>query len=399
MKVAQVALFKNKNMHYKYSTITIRELIALAVSEKIILSPSYQRGFIWSLPDQKALIRTISKGFPLPNLFLRVLKDGKMEMVDGQQRSRTIIKYHKGQIKIASSDNINVPDNDIFLNYELPIVYIHDTNDDEIREIYYFINKKGLILNDPERQKAYYSETKFLKLAEELANNQLLINLDLFTDKSISRLNDRDFVQELIGYLYMYNKDIANNPSYEFAGIRDKKIYIEKEMFPNDITENEYLLLKNSFESIIKKFTIWDNIFPLNKTRYKQKNDFYTMFCFLNKYNSLSEQILKTQYNILLKLNEKDSEDNQYIRPTNDDCTALKEYAINCVSQSNSKNAREERLSFWENVLLNTYSIDEIEKNSKLLNILTFFGKLYGDKKINLTKTGDYYLLNTELLK
>lgn len=80
-------------MHYEYSTITIRELLELTISEKLDLSPSYQRGFIWSLPDQKSLINTISKGYPLPNLFIRVLKDGQMEMVDGQQRSRTIIKH------------------------------------------------------------------------------------------------------------------------------------------------------------------------------------------------------------------------------------------------------------------------------------------------------------------
>src|SRR3970282_381788 len=127
-------------MEYKYSTITIKELLDSALTEKIDLSPSYQRGFIWSLSDQKALVRTISKGFPLPNLFIRVLKDGKMEMVDGQQRSRTIIKYHKGEIKIKSSDNIDEAGNDFFLNYQLPVVYIHDTSDEEIREIYYYIN-------------------------------------------------------------------------------------------------------------------------------------------------------------------------------------------------------------------------------------------------------------------
>jgi hypothetical protein len=385
-------------MHYEYSTLTIKKLIELALSEKINLSPAYQRGFIWSLSDQKALVRTISKGFPLPNLFIRVLENGQMEMVDGQQRSRTILKYHRSEIKITSADNIEIPDNDRFLNYTLPVVYIHDTNDNEIREIYYIINKKGLNLNDPERQKAYYSETLFLKLAEELSNNQLLINLDLFTDKSISRLNDRDFVQELIGYLYMYNRDKKNNENVRFEGIRDKKTYIEKEMFPNDISKDEYNLLKTSFENIISKFTIWDNINPLNKTRYKQKSDFYTLFCFLNKHETLTTDVLTQQYNILLELCKKDKNENQYIRPTNDECQALKDYATNCVSQSNSKNAREERLSFWEDVLLNTISIDQIENNSTLLSILTYFSKVYKEENIDLKKVKNYYLLDVELL-
>lgn len=385
-------------MYYKYATITIRDLLEFANTEKINLSPPYQRGFIWSLPDQKALIRTISNNYPLPNLFIRVLGDNKMEMVDGQQRSRTIIKFYNGEIKITSRDDIDIPDEETFLNYVLQVAYIYEINDEKIREIYYFINKKGINLNDPERQQAYYSDTLFLKLAENLSNNQSLINLDLFSDKSINRFNDREFVQELIGYLYKFIEDKNNNVNTGFEGIRDKKAYIEKEIFSNDINEDEYELLAKSFEIIFNIITDWNNIYPINQTRYKQKSDFYTLFCFLNKYQNLPKKLLNYQYRILLFLNQRDKNDNQFIRPTNEDCDALKKYAINCVSQSNSKKAREERLLFWESILLNTVDLNNIENNSTFLSLLTFLSHHYKENKIDLIKLQDYYLLDIDLI-
>ncbi len=385
-------------MNFINSTITILELLDLAISEKINLSPSYQRGFIWSLKDQKDLISTISKGYPLPNLFIRVMNNGKMEMIDGQQRSRTMIKFNNNEIKITPKDNITVCNSETFQNYPLQVCYVHNASDDEIRELYYYINKKGINLNDSERQKAYYNETLFFQLAEELSNNQLLINLDLFSDKSISRFNDREFIQELIGYLYMYNEDKSKKANKGFEGIRDKKIYIEKEMFQNDITAEESSLLRTSFIKILEIFTKWNETYPINETRYKQKSDFYTMFCFLNNNNDLSDDLLKFQYDLLLLLNRKDKNGDQFIRPTNQDCEALKNYAINCVSQSNSKKAREERLSFWQSILLNNIEIDKLQENTSLLSLLSYFSEEFNEDKIDLVKIEDYYLLDVNLL-
>ncbi len=56
----------------KYSNFewTIGDLVNLIESKKINLRPSYQRNFIWSSKDQKLLIDSIRKGYPLPNFFI-----------------------------------------------------------------------------------------------------------------------------------------------------------------------------------------------------------------------------------------------------------------------------------------------------------------------------------------
>ncbi|MGY0391180.1 DUF262 domain-containing protein [Bizionia sp. KMM 8389] len=383
-------------MKYFLKSLPIKDLIALIDREILDLSPSYQREYIWSLNDQKELINTIYKNYPLPNLFFNVLDNGNIEMVDGQQRSRTIYRYYKKEIKFAKKDiqqNMQIED---FLNYEIPVVYIQKANPEEIREFYVLINKKGKFLNNPEVQRSEFQETKFLKLSEKLTSNQEFVNLDLFTNTAALRLNDRDFVQELLGYLLMSYKDIENNVNEGYEGIRDKKQFIDKEIFQQDISDLESEKLENSFDKIIKKITILDEFKRINTTRYRQRNDFYTLFNFINKHIYLSNETLLYQYKILLEFDGKDTDGYQFIRPTNEDCESFKKYAQNCVSQSNSKIARKSRLDFFEDTLLN--KTENINENEILSDIFFYFDEIYGEEKISLEKVNQYYLLNIELL-
>ena len=65
---------------------------------------------------------------------------------------------------------------------------------------------------------------------------------------------------------------------------------------------------------------------------------FIHYFVFIDKHIDDSIIVLKEQYKILLYIS-----DNGIIYPSNDDYELFKEYAINCVSQSNSKRARREK--------------------------------------------------------
>jgi uncharacterized protein with ParB-like and HNH nuclease domain len=383
-------------MKYFFKPLLVKELIELIDNDTLDLSPSYQREFIWSLNDQKELINTIYKKYPLPNLFFNVLNNGKIEMVDGQQRSRTIYRFYKKDIKFSKKDayqNIEIND---FLNYEIPVIYIEKAKPEEIREFYVLINKKGKFLNNPEVQRSEFQETNFLKLSEKLTSTQHFINLDLFTTTSTLRLNDRDFVQELLAYLLMSKKDKELKENVGYEGIRDKKQFIDSEIFKNDISENECKLLEESFNNIITKINLLDNFKKINTTRYKQRNDFYTLFNFINQHSYLSDDTLLYQYRIMLEFDGKDNDGNQFIRPTNDDCEPFKSYAINCVSQSNSKTARKSRLAFFESILLNN-SENEMD-NETLSDVFIYLSEIYTEEKISLKPIDGYYLMDLEIL-
>ena len=369
-------------MKYSLKEFTIQELFQLVDTDRIDLNPSYQRNFIWSVDNQKELIDTILKGYPLPNFFFYQTPNGEYEMVDGQQRTKTIYRFIKGTItasKDFSKTEFAQIDQKLFLNYRLSVVVIEDlTGKDSLKEFYVLINKKGVHLNIAEVNKSEYHDTNFLRLANELLSYQNLINLNLFSEATVKRMNDRSFVEELLAYLY--------------SGIKEKKKSVES-LFKIDIDGNEYDLLDRGFKKTVDKISILNDHKPLSSTRYKQKNDFYTLFSFVNENVSEENNLLIYQYRILLILDGEDQEGRQLIRPSNDECEALKEYANNCVTQSNSKTAREKRLVFFNAVLKNT----EIEKNEILADILNYLSAIYNDR-VQLKKVDRYQLLNVDIL-
>ena len=134
-----------------------------------------------------------------------------------------------------------------------------------------------------------------------------MINLNLFSEASSKRMNDRSFIEELLGYLKL--------------GIKDKKKPIQT-LYEDDITQEDYEILKNEFYLIIDIIAAFNQIKPIRLTRYKQKNDFYTLFSFIHENKYLDLQVLEYQYEILLVLDGIDKDGRQFIRPTNDQCTA-----------------------------------------------------------------------------
>lgn len=320
-------------MNYTTSSLSVKELIDLIDDGKIDLKPSYQRNEVWTRKDQESLIDSILSNYPLPNFFFYKNDTGVIEMVDGQQRARAIYSFYKGLISNSKKTYLNSINESQFFNYLINITNITEVyNEDAIRKFYVLVNKKGIQLNNPEIFKAQFAATKFLELVEELLEDQNFSNLELFNDSTTRRMNDRSYVEELVAYLLL--------------GISDKKLAVEK-VYESDISEYQYHELKSKFQNIIERLQILNNHFTINQTRYKQRNDFYTLFNFVNEGLIIDTiSTLMYQYRILLVLDK-------YISPSNDECKSIQNYAHNCVSQSNSKKARLERLTFFDKILRN----------------------------------------------
>jgi len=147
-------------MDYSFKEFTIQQLVELIEKSQIDLNPSYQRNFIWSSDDQKTLIDSILLGYPLPSFFIYQNNVGTFEMVDGQQRSKTIFRFVKGLItssrKTGGLKFDNVEANSI-LKYKLPFIVIENLKaNDSLSDFYVLINKKGVHLNTSEVNKSEF---------------------------------------------------------------------------------------------------------------------------------------------------------------------------------------------------------------------------------------------------
>lgn len=355
-------------MEYTITKWSIRELMSLQAAGKLILSPPYQRNFIWSIKDQQCLIQSISKDNPIPNFFVLQKSNGQLEMVDGQQRSRTILSFIQKQFPDLDGEYYSVEKYPEFIDYEFPVTIITDIGSEQIEKFYALVNNTGIHLNKPEVRKAEYYDTNLLNLINEISTSKKFNSLKLFSDGSLKRMNDTDFVSELVVLIKI--------------GHVDKKNHID-EYFREDVRIDEAAEIKLKFNNNLDKINTLNSVFELNKTRYKQRNDFYTLFDFINKNSDINIETLIYFYKILVLISKD-------IKPTQELCKPLQEYARNCVTQSNSKLARENRLKFFNEIFLNKTS-----KPNKTQKLILKFYKLELEY---ITKVNDYTTFNVDSL-
>lgn len=77
-----------ESMIYETHTWPVSELISLYDSDRLNLSPPYQRNPVWTAKAQQKLLESILSGKPIPNFFLMKTGEDSYEMIDGQQRAR-----------------------------------------------------------------------------------------------------------------------------------------------------------------------------------------------------------------------------------------------------------------------------------------------------------------------
>ena len=232
-------------------------------------------------------------------------------MIDGQQRARTIIGYWKNLI--VDHENLTFEQrlekarvrrrtSSDFLAYRLNVTVVTEIHDDESIEQYYaLLNSSGLRLNRPELKKAEYFTTNFLKLVLECSDDETLRSLRLFTESSSARMNDVDFVSELIALIKF--------------GISDKKEKVDQ-LYEDDITLGELRALKAEFRKAVEVFGRCNHITPILRTRKKQSMNSIAVFYFFHTIREAKPATLDKFYRVLVKVGH-------HIRPSQTECEPL----------------------------------------------------------------------------
>ena len=69
------------------------ELLNLHNDKEIVIRPEYQRLFRWSNEQRSRLIESIVLGLPIPPIFLIEDKEGVLELIDGLQRTSSVLQF------------------------------------------------------------------------------------------------------------------------------------------------------------------------------------------------------------------------------------------------------------------------------------------------------------------
>lgn len=83
------------------------ELLAQKVHSGDFVVPAYQREFTWEAERKSRFIESLLMGLPIPFLFFWEMPDGKLEIVDGSQRLRTIEEFVLGNFQLGQLESLN----------------------------------------------------------------------------------------------------------------------------------------------------------------------------------------------------------------------------------------------------------------------------------------------------
>ena len=123
---------------------------------RLNIRPAFQREFVYNEKQQKSVIDTVVKGYPLNTMYWVHNEDDTFELLDGQQRTLSICEFVVGNFSMEFTKGVekyfhNLTDDEqnAILDYEL-MVYICEGNERERVEWFRTINIAGEKLTDQE---------------------------------------------------------------------------------------------------------------------------------------------------------------------------------------------------------------------------------------------------------
>jgi len=215
-----------KQLHIQKTVFKVNDFLSWNRSGSLILSPAFQRRPVWPVGAKSFLIDTIARALPMPIVFLRERTNPKTlepnrEVVDGQQRLRTVISYiepaalrdfkperdaftvdkvHNAEIAGKTFQDLPSGMRQRILDYEFSVqVLPADTDDREVLQIFGRMNSTGYKLNEQELRNAEFFGA-FKETMYQLAYEQLTRwrTWKVFSETDIARMLEVEETSDLV---------------------------------------------------------------------------------------------------------------------------------------------------------------------------------------------------------
>jgi hypothetical protein len=96
---------QSKRIDFFLSEYSI-EILAEKMRNGDLVVPDYQREFTWEDDRKSRFIESVLMGLPIPFLFFWEMDDGRLEIVDGSQRLRTIQDFILGDFRLGNLETL-----------------------------------------------------------------------------------------------------------------------------------------------------------------------------------------------------------------------------------------------------------------------------------------------------
>ncbi|MFT2008221.1 DUF262 domain-containing protein [Pontibacter sp. 13R65] len=222
-----------------------------ATDENEIFIPAYQRAFVWDDDRQSKFIESILLGLPIPYIFTAENTDGRLEVIDGSQRIRTLTNFLNNNLQLQGLEilpacsGLKFSDFPIsrqrkINNTSLRMIVLSEKSDEEARYMLFErINSGSVLLLAMEKRKGSY-RGDFTNFVYECSKHPLFVELTSFSPKIVKRGEP----QELILRFFAYSESLDEYNGYvnEFL---DSFTKTRNENFDKAKMENEFIEMLN----------------------------------------------------------------------------------------------------------------------------------------------------------
>jgi hypothetical protein len=166
--------------------LKVSDVLDLKTQQMLVVNPEYQRGVVWTRAQQKKLVDSVLRGYPIPLIYFHHIRQqaGKLvserfEVIDGQQRINALSEFQEGAFKLydpkADAAEARFPEfikkqpcpwagatfqalteslKKTFLETPLRVVKIETHDPDEARDLFVRL-QAGMPLNSQEKRDAW----------------------------------------------------------------------------------------------------------------------------------------------------------------------------------------------------------------------------------------------------
>lgn len=272
----------------------------------LLLKPPFQRKPVWTARNKCAVIETILMGWPVPEIYIQGIpsKSGNMTyaIVDGQQRIRSVLQFIgserdadelqwngftldklKPDSRYLGTSFAEMTDDQKkeFFGYRFTVRWIYTEDDEIIRSMFVKLNMFSMPLKPQELRNSMFLGP-FLKLSEKLADDEYWATNRIISPSSIRRMGDIEFISDLL-------IGLIHGPQGGSAKIIDE-YYQRYEDYDDEFPDQP--VIKDLFSRTLD--TIQSTLPDIDQGRWRNKNDFYSIFVALG--SRLRSAILKPEH-------------------------------------------------------------------------------------------------------
>ena len=137
---------------------------------QLVLQPKFQREYVWNTKPElpSRLIESLLLEIPIPPIYFGKVAEGRLEVIDGQQRLTTLITFVSNQFPLQKLRSLNSLNGKLFreltkqqqekiLDTPIRSIVIDAAGNTELRyEVFERLNRGSMVLNEQELRNCLY---------------------------------------------------------------------------------------------------------------------------------------------------------------------------------------------------------------------------------------------------